>query len=104
MPNRSALHHDHWEVSMRSMILGLAAACCLVTPLAAQGYNPQPTCTMCPGTYIPVDELQAYTRKAIAENRVDQQVRDVEIARAHIGIVIVYRANLVYPSPKLSPY
>jgi hypothetical protein len=54
---------------MRSTILGLAAACCLVTPLAAQIYNPQPTCAMCPGTYIPVDELQAYTKKAIAEMR-----------------------------------
>jgi mannose-6-phosphate isomerase-like protein (cupin superfamily) len=84
---------------MRSMILGLAAACCLVTPLAAQGYNPQPTCTMCPGTYIPVDELQAYTRKAIAENRVDQQVRDVEIGRAHIGIGMVYRGKLDSPAP-----
>jgi mannose-6-phosphate isomerase-like protein (cupin superfamily) len=84
---------------MRSMTLGLAAAVCLVTPLAAQIYNPQPTCTMCPGTYIPVDELQAYTKKAIAENRVDQQVRDIEIGRAHIGIGMVYRGKLDAPAP-----
>src|SRR5260370_31126672 len=99
MPNRSALNPDHWGVSMRSMILGLAAACCLVPPVAAQGYNPKPNCTTCPGTYIPVDELQAYTRKAIAENRVDQQVRDVEIGRAHIGIGMVYRGKLDSPAP-----
>ena len=85
---------------MRSMILGLAAACCLVTPLAAQGDNPQPTCTMCPGTYIPVDELQAYTKKAIAEKRVDQQVRDVDIGKAHIGIGMVYRGKLDAPAPE----
>ena len=84
---------------MRSMILGLAAASCLVSPLAAQGYNPLPTCTMCPGTYVPVDELQAYTKKAIAEKRVDQQVRDVEIGRAHIGIGMVYRGKLDAPAP-----
>ena len=84
---------------MRSMILGLAAACCLAGPLAAQGYNPVPTCSMCPGTYVPVDELQAYTKKAIAENRVDQQVRDVEIGRAHIGIGMVYRGKLDAPAP-----
>jgi mannose-6-phosphate isomerase-like protein (cupin superfamily) len=84
---------------MRSMILGFAAACCLVTPLAAQGYNPLPTCTMCPGTSIPVDELEAYTKKAIAENRIDQQVRDVEIGRAHIGIGMVYRGKLDAPAP-----
>jgi mannose-6-phosphate isomerase-like protein (cupin superfamily) len=84
---------------MRSTILGLAAAVCLVTPLAAQIYSPEPTCTMCPGTYIPVDELQAYTKKAIAENRIDQQVRDVEIGRAHIGIGMVYRGKLDAPAP-----
>jgi mannose-6-phosphate isomerase-like protein (cupin superfamily) len=92
------LHHDEREVSMRSIILGLAAVCC-VTPLAAQVYNPLPTCTMCPGTYIPLDELQAYTKKAIAENRVDQQVRDIEIGRAHIGIGMVYRGKLDAPAP-----
>src|SRR5229473_4400576 len=84
---------------MRSIILGLAAAVCLVTPLAAQGYNPLPTCTMCPGTYVPLDELQAYTKKAIAEKRVDQQVRDGEIGRAHIGIGMVYRGKLDAPAP-----
>ena len=84
---------------MRRMILGVAAAGCLVTPLAAQGNNPLPTCSMCPGTYIPVDELQAYTKKAIAENRIDQQVRDVEIGRAHIGIGMVYRGKLDAPAP-----
>jgi mannose-6-phosphate isomerase-like protein (cupin superfamily) len=98
-PQSQALHHDHREVNMRSTILGLAAAVCLVTPLAAQTYNPLPTCTMCPGTYIPVDELQAYTKKAIAENRIDQQVRDVEIGRAHIGIGMVYRGKLDAPAP-----
>src|SRR5258708_37701636 len=84
---------------MRSLILGLAATVCLATPLAAQGNNPLPTCTMCPGTYVPLDELQAYTKKAIAEKRVDQQVRDVEIGKAHIGIGMVYRGKLDAPAP-----
>jgi mannose-6-phosphate isomerase-like protein (cupin superfamily) len=84
---------------MRRIILGLAAAGCLVTPLAAQGNNPLPTCTMCPGTYIPYDELRAYVVKAIAEKRVDQQVRDIEIGKAHIGIGVVYRGKLDSPAP-----
>ena len=41
---------------------------------------------MCPGYYIPLSELQAYTKKALAENLLDQQVRDIEIGKAHIGI------------------
>jgi len=40
--------------------------------------DPQPTCTMCPGTYIPAAELESYTKKAVAEKLIDQQVRDVD--------------------------
>jgi mannose-6-phosphate isomerase-like protein (cupin superfamily) len=83
-------------------ILEMAAAGCLatafsVTALYAQGADPQPTCTMCPGTYIPVDELQAYTKKAIAEKRIDQQVRDVDIGKSHVAIGMVYRGKLDAP-------
>ena len=83
---------------MRSMILGLAAAVCLVTPLAAQDNNPKPSCNMCPGTYVPLDELQAYVAKAIAERRIDQQVRDVDIGKAHVAIGIVHRRKLDAPA------
>src|SRR5262249_14076776 len=88
---------------MKEMTLVLAAVGCLVTlanvtSLNAQGDNPQPTCKMCPGTYIPVDELQAYLRKAIAERRTDQQVRDVDIGKANVAIGIVYRGKLDVPA------
>ena len=84
---------------MKTMMLGIAAAICLVTPLAAQQTDPQPTCKMCPGTYIPLNELEAYTKKAIAEKRIDQQVRDVDIGKAHVGIGMVYRGKLDAPRP-----
>jgi mannose-6-phosphate isomerase-like protein (cupin superfamily) len=54
---------------------------------------------MCPGYFIPVSELQAYTKKAIAEKLTDQQVRDVEIGKAHIGIGMVHRGRLDKPAP-----
>ena len=84
---------------MRKILLGLAAAACSLTALTAQG-DPKPTCTMCPGTYIPKAELQAYIDKAIAERLTDQQVRDVEIGKAHIGIGMVYRGKLAQPAPE----
>ena len=84
---------------MKTTMLGLAAAVCFATPLAAQQTDPQPTCKMCPGTYIPVSELDAYTKKAIAEKRIDQQVRDVDIGKTHIGIGMVYRGKLDAPAP-----
>jgi mannose-6-phosphate isomerase-like protein (cupin superfamily) len=85
---------------MKTTLLGIAAAICLVTPLAAQQTDPQPTCKMCPGTYVPLSELEAYTKKAIAEKRVDQQVRDIDIGKAHIGIGMVYRGKLDAPAPE----
>src|SRR5215470_5158208 len=98
-PPPRAHHHENREVNMKRTMLGFAAAICLAAPLAAQQSDPQPTCKMCPGTYIPVDELQAYTKKAIAEKRVDQQVRDVDIGKAHVGIGMVYRGKLDAPAP-----
>ena len=83
---------------MRKIVLGLAAVLCVVAGAVAQQSDPQPTCKMCPGTYIPVSELQAYTKKAIAENLVDQQVRDIEIGKAHVGIGMVYRKKLDAPA------
>ena len=48
---------------MKNALLGFVAATCVMTALMAQGRvnptDPQPTCNMCPGTYIPLDELQA---------------------------------------------
>ena len=84
---------------MRRLVLGAAAAAVSLASLVAQG-DPQPTCTMCPATYIPVDEVQAYVRKAIAERLTDQQVRDVEIGKAHIGIGVVHRGRLAAPAPE----
>ena len=83
---------------MRKIVLGIAAVLCVVAGAVAQQSDPQPTCKMCPGTYIPVSELQAYTKKAIAEKLVDQQVRDIEIGKAHVGIGMVYRGKLDAPA------
>jgi mannose-6-phosphate isomerase-like protein (cupin superfamily) len=87
---------------MKRIMFGLTMAACAAVVLMAQTRinptDPQPTCNMCPGYYIPVDELQAYTKKAIAERLTDQQVRDVEIGKAHIGIGMVHRGKLDAPS------
>jgi mannose-6-phosphate isomerase-like protein (cupin superfamily) len=88
---------------MKRILIGLAGAACVVGALMAQAKinptDPQPTCAMCPGYYIPVSELQAYTKKAMAEKLTDQQVRDVEIGKAHIGIGMVHRGKLDAPAP-----
>jgi mannose-6-phosphate isomerase-like protein (cupin superfamily) len=86
---------------MKNFLLGLTVALGMVALLFAQTRinptDPQPTCNMCPGTYIPLSELQAYTKKAIDEGLLDQQVRDIEIGKAHIGIGMVHRGKLDTP-------
>jgi mannose-6-phosphate isomerase-like protein (cupin superfamily) len=88
---------------MKQILLGLAGVACCVAGLVAQAKinptDPQPTCNMCPGYYIPLSELQAYTKKALAEKLLDQQVRDIEIGKAHIGIGMVHRGKLDKPAP-----
>ena len=78
---------------MRAIVFGLVAvfviAAVMIGQVRINPTDPQPTCSMCPGTHIPVSELEAYTRKAMSENLVDQQVRDVEIGKAHVGIGMV---------------
>ena len=88
---------------MKQILLGLAGVTCCVVGIVAQAKinptDPQPTCNMCPGHYIPLSELEAYTKKAVAEKLVDQQVRDIEIGKAHIGIGMVHRGKLDKPAP-----
>jgi mannose-6-phosphate isomerase-like protein (cupin superfamily) len=84
---------------MRKIAAGLVAGCCLAAALTAQGTNPQPTCKMCPSTYIANEEIQAYIKKAQTEKLTDQQIRDVEIGKAHVGIGVVYRGRLTAPPP-----
>jgi mannose-6-phosphate isomerase-like protein (cupin superfamily) len=88
---------------MKNILLGFVVAASIVGALIAQARinptDPQPTCNMCPGYYIPVSELQGYTKKAIAERLTDQQVRDIEIGKAHIGIGMVHRGKLDAPAP-----
>ena len=84
---------------MRRFALTLVGAMVSLSALMAQG-DPQPTCKGCPGTYIPQSEIQAYVQKAIAEKRTDQQVRDIDIGKSHVGIGVVYRGKLAAPAPE----
>lgn len=87
---------------MKKLVLGVVIGSSVAVALIAQTRinptDPQPTCNMCPGYYIPLGELQAYTKKAIDEKLLDQQVRDIEIGKAHVGIGMVHRTKLDAPA------
>ncbi len=87
---------------MKKLLLGVAAVLITAAVLLAQvkinPTDPQPTCRMCPGTYISASEMDAYTKKAIAESLVDQRVRAVDIGKSNVGIGLVYRGKLAAPA------
>lgn len=84
---------------MRKIVFGLVGVVCSLSALVAQG-DAQPTCQNCPSTYIANEEVQAYAKKAIAEKLTDQQMRDVNIGRSHVGVGVVYRGKLTAPAPE----
>jgi mannose-6-phosphate isomerase-like protein (cupin superfamily) len=95
------------EVNMKRVPLSFPALLCLLIGSSALAEeqvrinptDPQPTCIMCPGSYIPSTELERYTEKAIAEKLIDQQVRDIDIGKARVGIGMVHRGKLDKPAP-----
>jgi mannose-6-phosphate isomerase-like protein (cupin superfamily) len=85
---------------MRYIIVGIGVVwCSIVSCQAAHSDGPEPTCANCPGTYISANEISEYLKKAIAERRIDQQVRDVDIGKAHVAIGFVHRGKLDAPLP-----
>jgi len=59
---------------MRKLMAGVLGLMFTLSMLSAQ----EPTCKNCPGTYISVNEVQAYVKRAMDNNLVDQQIRAVE--------------------------
>ena len=61
---------------MRNLLLGAVTTALVFTGvLIAQNNNPEPTCRMCPATYIDQSEVDAYVKKAMTEKLTDQQMR-----------------------------
>ncbi len=68
----------------------------LLFALSAQDIKP--TCNHCSATYVATSELQAYVKRAMDNNLVDQQVRSVDIGKSQIGVGVVYRGKLDAPA------
>ena len=81
---------------MRQLIAGMIGVMVTLAPLSAQ----QPTCKMCPGTYIPNSEVMAYVKRAMQYGLVDQQIRAVDIGKLNLDVGVVYRGKLDKPAPQ----
>jgi mannose-6-phosphate isomerase-like protein (cupin superfamily) len=82
--------------------IGLIAG--VVIMLSAQEKEYEPTCKMCPGTYVPNSEIMAYVKRAIANGLTDQQIRQVDIGKANVGVAVVYRGRLTNPEANVAEH
>ena len=83
---------------MRKVLMSTGAVLFALVVLSAQEKDYQPTCKMCPGTYVPNSEVQAYVKRAIANKLTDQQIRQVDIGKANVGVAVVYRGKIDNPN------
>jgi mannose-6-phosphate isomerase-like protein (cupin superfamily) len=86
------------EHAMRKVLIGTAAIVVALAGLSAQEREYQPTCNMCPGTYIPNSEIEAYAKRGKANQLIDQQVRQVDVGKANVGVAVVYRGKVANPA------
>lgn len=70
----------------------LAAIAALGAVAQAQD-APKPTCHKCSATYISVDEIQEYFKRATAAVA-DQQVRAVDAGKTNVDVGVVYRGKI----------
>ena len=66
--------------------------------LAAQ--DVRPSCNNCPAYYVSNEELQAYVKRAIANNITDQQIRAVDVGKLNVAAAVVHRGKLAAPAPE----
>ena len=79
---------------MRTIVTS-ALLIAVLTVAAAQEKDYQPSCTMCPGTYIPSTEIDAYVKRGFANDLTDQQIRQLSVGKSNVGIAVVTRKKLV---------
>ncbi len=79
--------------------LTLVAGALATTMAAVYAQNvPTATCKGCPAYYISNEELQAYLKRGIARNKIDQQVRSVDVGKSGVAIGMVHRTKLDKPA------
>ncbi len=82
------------------MLKSLLIAAALATTMGAvYAQNvPTATCTGCPAHFIDNEELQAYLKRAVAKNLIDQQVRAVDVGKSGVAVGMVHRTKLDKPA------
>ena len=54
----------------------------------------EPSCEMCPSTYVSAEEIQEYAELGRSSGLVDQQVRSLDIGKSNLQIAVAHRGRL----------
>ena len=73
-------------------ITGAVACAFALGQLSAQ--DVQPSCDMCPATYVSAEELTEYALVGRQAGLVDQQVRSIDVGKSKVQIAVAYRGAL----------
>ena len=79
-----------------SRVLWVTTASVVVIAAARQDM-PAPTCKGCSAAYLANEEIQAYLKRAIATNTIDQQMRNVDVGKSNVAVGLVHRGRLTAP-------
>ena len=94
------------------VLIGISGIVFMGLELFAQETEPSPTCDMCPGTYIPNTEIQAYVQRAVANQLLDQprpgfldqQIRQVDVGKLNIAVAVIHRGKLDNPQANVAEH
>jgi mannose-6-phosphate isomerase-like protein (cupin superfamily) len=89
---------------MKKVFMAAGAIMFTAAVLSAQEREYSPTCSMCPGTYIPNSEIQAYVKRAIANQLTDQGIRQVDIGKTNVGVAVVHRGKINNPQANVAEH
>ena len=89
---------------MKKVLMAAGAIVFTLGVISAQEREYSPTCAMCPGTYVPNTEIQAYVKRAIANQLTDQGIRQVDIGKANVGIAVVHRGKINNPQATVAEH
>ena len=79
---------------MRRSILIIIGLMCAFALGRLWAQNVEPSCAMCPATYVTAEELAEYAFIGRQSGLVDQQVRSIDIGKSNIQIAVAHRGVL----------
>ena len=79
---------------MRNLLVTLTAVMLAFVFGRLSAQDVQPSCDMCPTTYVSKDEIAQYAELGRAEGLVDQQVRSLDIGRSNVQVAVAHRGQL----------